>query len=58
MQNREAQGLLPLTVKQIREAFQASDDKANFLIDGVSVNNVGYVFLYIFVLDVDILSNI
>ncbi|KAG6421100.1 hypothetical protein SASPL_117649 [Salvia splendens] len=43
--NREAQGLLPLTVKQIREAFQASDDKANFLIDGVSVNNVGYVKL-------------
>ncbi|KAG6424142.1 hypothetical protein SASPL_114555 [Salvia splendens] len=43
--NRDAQGLLPLTVKQIREAFQASDDKANFLIDGVSVNNVGYVKL-------------
>ncbi|XP_042066673.1 replication protein A 32 kDa subunit A-like isoform X1 [Salvia splendens] len=43
--NREAQGLLPLTVKQIREAFQASDDKANFLIDGVSVNNVKLVGL-------------
>ncbi|KAL1563362.1 replication protein A 32 kDa subunit A-like isoform X2 [Salvia divinorum] len=43
--NREAQGLLPLTVKQIREAFQASDDKANILIDGVSVNNVKLVGL-------------
>ncbi|XP_042061717.1 replication protein A 32 kDa subunit A-like isoform X2 [Salvia splendens] len=43
--NRDAQGLLPLTVKQIREAFQASDDKANFLIDGVSVNNVKLVGL-------------
>ncbi|EYU18103.1 hypothetical protein ABFS82_10G060000 [Erythranthe guttata] len=38
--SREAQALLPLTVKQISEAFQASDDKANFLIDGVDVNNV------------------
>ncbi|KAK6131588.1 hypothetical protein DH2020_034602 [Rehmannia glutinosa] len=38
--NRDAQALLPLTVKQISEAFQASDDKANFLIDGVDVNNV------------------
>lgn len=44
MQNRDAQALLPLTVKQISEAFQASDDKANFLIDGVDVNNVGYCF--------------
>ncbi|KAG8376797.1 hypothetical protein BUALT_Bualt09G0101300 [Buddleja alternifolia] len=41
--NRDAQGLLPLTVKQISEAFQASDDKANFLIDGVDVNNVKLV---------------
>ncbi|XP_051148609.1 replication protein A 32 kDa subunit B-like isoform X2 [Andrographis paniculata] len=41
--NREAQALLPLTVKQISEAFQASDDKANFLIDGVDVNNVKLV---------------
>ncbi|CAA3002303.1 replication A 32 kDa subunit B-like isoform X1 [Olea europaea subsp. europaea] len=38
--NRDAQSLLPLTVKQISEAFQASDDKVNFLIDGVDVNNV------------------
>lgn len=28
-------------MKQISEAFQASDDKVNFLIDGVDVNNVG-----------------
>ncbi|XP_073043810.1 replication protein A 32 kDa subunit A-like isoform X1 [Primulina eburnea] len=41
--NREAQALLPLTVKQISAAFQATDDKANFLIDGVDVNNVKLV---------------
>lgn len=27
-------------MKQISEAFLASDDKTNFLIDGVDVNNV------------------
>uniref|UniRef100_A0A5B7AML7 Putative replication protein A subunit A isoform X1 n=1 Tax=Davidia involucrata TaxID=16924 RepID=A0A5B7AML7_DAVIN len=41
--NRDTQPLLPLTVKQIREAFQSSDDKSNFLIDGVDVNNVTLV---------------
>lgn len=47
MQSRDSQGLLlPLTVKQISEAFQASDDKANFLIDGVDVNNVGYILFW------------
>lgn len=49
MQNRESQGLLPLTVKQISEALQASDDKANFFIDGVDVNNVGFVIFLVFV---------
>ncbi|KAH6818748.1 Regulator of chromosome condensation family protein [Perilla frutescens var. frutescens] len=39
--SRDTQGLLPLTVKQISEAFQASDDRTNFLIDGVDVNNCG-----------------
>ncbi|KAL3628134.1 hypothetical protein CASFOL_027180 [Castilleja foliolosa] len=43
--NRDAQGLLPLTVKQISESFQSSDDKANFLIDGVDVNSVKLVGL-------------
>lgn len=28
-------------MKQISEAFLSSDDKSNFLIDGVEVNNVG-----------------
>ncbi|XP_059637317.1 replication protein A 32 kDa subunit B-like isoform X2 [Cornus florida] len=41
--NRDSQPLLPLTVKQISEAFQSSDDKSNFLIDGVDVNNVTLV---------------
>nr|CAD1843629.1 unnamed protein product [Ananas comosus var. bracteatus] len=33
--SRGVQTLLPLTVKQIREAYQSSDDKSNFVIDGV-----------------------
>lgn len=41
--NRDSQPLTPLTVKQINEAFQSSDDKTNFLIDGVDVNNVKLV---------------
>ncbi|CAK9137957.1 unnamed protein product [Ilex paraguariensis] len=41
--SRDSQPLLPLTVKQISEAFQSSDDKSNFLIDGVDVNNVTLV---------------
>ncbi|XP_009770104.1 replication protein A 32 kDa subunit A-like isoform X1 [Nicotiana tabacum] len=41
--NRDSQTLLPLSVKQISEAFQSSDDKTNFLIDGVDVNNVKVV---------------
>ncbi|XP_059296168.1 replication protein A 32 kDa subunit B isoform X1 [Lycium ferocissimum] len=43
--NRDSQTLIPLTVKQISEAFQSSDDKTNFLIDGVDVNNVKLVGL-------------
>ncbi|KAF7838038.1 replication protein A 32 kDa subunit B-like [Senna tora] len=34
--------LLPLTIKQISDAFQSSDDKSNIIIDGVDVNNVSY----------------
>ncbi|KAM7469240.1 hypothetical protein LguiA_007423 [Lonicera macranthoides] len=41
--SRDTQVLLPLTVKQINESFQSSDDKSNFLIDGVDVNNVKLV---------------
>ncbi|KAJ7955787.1 replication protein A 32 kDa subunit A-like [Quillaja saponaria] len=41
--NRDAQSLLPLTVKQINDAFQSSDDNANLLVDGVDVNNVTLV---------------
>lgn len=43
--NRDAQSLLPLTVKQINDAFLSSDDKSNFLIDGVVVSNVKLVGL-------------
>lgn len=42
MQRKQA--LLPLTVKQISQAFEASDDKANILINGVEVYNVGSCF--------------
>ena len=42
LQNRDVQALLPLTVKQINDAFLSSDDKSNFVIDGVDVNNVSF----------------
>ncbi|KAF8400290.1 hypothetical protein HHK36_013587 [Tetracentron sinense] len=42
--NRDTQGLLPLTVKQMNEAFLSSDDKSNFVVDGVDVTLVGIVF--------------
>ncbi|XP_004507862.1 replication protein A 32 kDa subunit B isoform X2 [Cicer arietinum] len=44
--NRDAQSLLPLTIKQINDAVDASqsnDDKTNLIIDGVDVNNVTLV---------------
>ncbi|CDP10584.1 unnamed protein product [Coffea canephora] len=43
--NRDTQTLIPLTVKQISEAFHSSDDKMNLLVDGVEVNNVKMVGL-------------
>ena len=30
-------------MKQISEAFLSSDDKSNFLVDGVEVNNVEFL---------------
>lgn len=38
--SRVAQGILPLTVKQISEAYDSSDDKSNFVVDGVDATNV------------------
>ena len=43
LQNRDIQSLLPLTVKQINEALVTSDDKSNFTIDGVDVQNVCFL---------------
>lgn len=40
---RNAQTLLPLTVKQIMDAAQASDDKSNFAINGVEVSTIRLV---------------
>ncbi|TVU29125.1 hypothetical protein EJB05_20676 [Eragrostis curvula] len=40
---RNAQTLLPLTVKQIMDAEQASDDKSNFAVNGVEVSTVRLV---------------
>ncbi|OEL15908.1 Replication protein A 32 kDa subunit B [Dichanthelium oligosanthes] len=40
---RNAQTLLPLTVKQIMDAAQASDDKSNFAINDVEVSTVRLV---------------
>lgn len=42
-QSRDTQGLLSATVKQISEASQSGDEKPNFAIDGVHVNNVKVV---------------
>ncbi|MFS7944502.1 putative replication protein A [Helianthus anomalus] len=41
--HRDKQTLIPLTVKQINKALLSNDDKVNFLIDGVDVNNVKLV---------------
>lgn len=43
--NRDAQALVPLTVKQINEALLATSENANFVVDGVDVNNVTIVGL-------------
>ncbi|OIT23690.1 PREDICTED: replication protein A 32 kDa subunit A-like [Nicotiana attenuata] len=43
--SRDNPPLLPLTVKQISQAIQSSDEKSNFVIDGVDVNNVRLVGL-------------
>ncbi|XP_027331818.1 replication protein A 32 kDa subunit A isoform X2 [Abrus precatorius] len=41
--SRETQGLVPVTVKQISEAYQSGDEKSNFVINGVDLNNVTLV---------------
>ncbi|RDX73210.1 Replication protein A 32 kDa subunit A [Mucuna pruriens] len=41
--SRETQGLVPVTVKQISEATQSGDEKSNFVINGVDLNNVTLV---------------
>ncbi|KAD5317656.1 hypothetical protein E3N88_17602 [Mikania micrantha] len=41
--HRDTQTLIPLTVRQINKALLSNDDKVNFLIDGVDVNNVKLV---------------
>uniref|UniRef100_J3LF26 Replication protein A C-terminal domain-containing protein n=2 Tax=Oryza brachyantha TaxID=4533 RepID=J3LF26_ORYBR len=40
---RNAQTLLPLTVKQIMDASQTSDDKSNFAVNGLEVSTVRLV---------------
>ncbi|WVY90839.1 hypothetical protein V8G54_036353 [Vigna mungo] len=41
--SRETQGLVPVTVKQISEASQTGDEKSNFVINGVDLNNITLV---------------
>ncbi|TKY58224.1 Replication protein A 32 kDa subunit A [Spatholobus suberectus] len=41
--SRDTQGLVPVTVKQISEASQSGDEKSNFVINGVDLNNVTLV---------------
>ncbi|XP_064984236.1 replication protein A 32 kDa subunit A-like isoform X2 [Musa acuminata AAA Group] len=38
--NRGAPGVLPVTVKQIREAFDSAGDKSSLLLDGVDATNI------------------
>lgn len=38
--SRGVQGVIPLTVKQISEAYHSNDDKSNFVVDGVEASNV------------------
>ncbi|KAK8947787.1 Replication protein A 32 kDa subunit A [Platanthera guangdongensis] len=42
---RTAHGVIPLTVKQINDAYQSSDDKYSLAVDGVDVTNVRLVGL-------------
>ncbi|XP_022145139.1 replication protein A 32 kDa subunit A [Momordica charantia] len=41
--SRESPGLVPVTVKQISEAFHSGEEKANFVINGVDITNVTIV---------------
>ncbi|XP_031108283.1 replication protein A 32 kDa subunit A-like isoform X1 [Ipomoea triloba] len=41
--SRDQTPLLPLTMKQISQAVQSSNDKSSFLIDGIDVSNVRVV---------------
>jgi replication factor A2 len=41
--SRNAQALLPLTVKQIMDASQTNDDKSNFAVNGMEVSTVRLV---------------
>ncbi|XP_045821402.1 replication protein A 32 kDa subunit A-like [Trifolium pratense] len=41
--NRDSQGLVPVTVKQISEASHSGDEKSNFSINGVDLTNVTLV---------------
>lgn len=41
--NRDSQGLIPVTVKQISEASHSASEKSSFVINGVEVTNVTLV---------------
>ena len=47
LQSRETHGLVPVTVKQIREASQCGDEKSNFVINGVDVVNVIFISCFL-----------
>lgn len=46
--NRDAQSLLPLTVKQIYNASQSSDDIISLIIDSVDVTNLLSLCILVF----------
>nr|XP_043618141.1 replication protein A 32 kDa subunit A-like [Erigeron canadensis] len=41
--NRDTNGIVPLTIKQISEASQSGDDKSNFVLSGADIVNVSVV---------------
>lgn len=40
LQGRETHGLIPVTLKQISEAYHSGEEKSNFVINGVEAANV------------------
>lgn len=49
VQSRDNHGLIPLTVKQISEAYHSGEEKSNFVINGSDVTNVLLILRFIYI---------